>query len=264
MNAHELYRAGRLQDAIAAMNDEVRKNPADIDRRAFLAELLATAGNLDRADLQLDALSQIDSKAAVGIATFRHLVRAAQARMQCFTEGRVPEFLGQPTSAMRGTLEALIHLREGRPEQARAVVEQAEASRVHPRGTCDGKPFDDLRDLDDVCAGVFEVLTSNGKYYWVPIESVALLEFRAVARPRDLLWRRVHMVVREGPDGEVFIPCTYPGRAEDSESLRLGRATEWVEPDGGPIRGRGLRTWLVGEDEKTVLDVQAVEFKSGS
>ena len=264
MNAHELYRAGRLRDAIAAMNDEVRANPADIDRRGFLAELLAIAGNLDRADLQLDALSQIDAKAAVGIASFRHLVRAEQARMQCFNEGRVPEVLAQPSPALRAVLDALVQMRAGKPADARRLTEEAEAAREHPRGTCDGQPFDDMRDLDDVCGGFFEVLTSNGKYYWVPMASVTLLEFRPVARPRDLLWRRVHMVVRDGPDGEVFLPCIYPGHADDAEPLRLGRATEWVDDGGGPIRGRGLRTWLIGDAEKTILDVQTIELSAGA
>ena len=71
-------------------------------------------------------------------------------------------------------------------------------------GTCDGVEFEDLRDLDDLMAPLFEVLTSNGKYYWVPIEQVELIEFRPVVRPRDLLWRRVRMVVKDGPDGEVY------------------------------------------------------------
>lgn len=264
MNAHELFRAGRLRDAIAAMNDEVRKAPADVDRRGFLAELLAIAGNLERADLQLDALSQVDTKAAVGVATFRHLVRAEQARVQCFAEGRVPELLAQPVPALRSALEALTHLRGGNGAEARRLAEQAEAARAHPRGVADGQAFDDLRDLDDLCAGFFEVLTSNGKYYWVPVEAVTLLEFRPVARPRDLLWRRVHMVVREGPDGEVYMPCTYIGRAEDEERFRMGRATEWLEDAGGLIRGRGLRTFLVGETEKTVLELQNVEFHAGA
>ena len=50
------------------------------------------------------------------------------------------------------------------------------------------------------------MLTSTGKYYWIPMERVEMIEFHDPARPRDLLWRRAHMVVRGGPDGEVFLP----------------------------------------------------------
>ena len=69
-------------------------------------------------------------------------------------------------------LEASICLREGDQAKAAQLLAEAEESRPHPTGTCDGKPFDDLRDLDDLVAPVFEVLTSTGKYYWIPMERV--------------------------------------------------------------------------------------------
>ena len=50
-------------------------------------------------------------------------------------------------------------------------------------GTCDGRPFEDSRDLDDLTSCVLEVLTSDGSYYWVPIADVESIEFRPPARP---------------------------------------------------------------------------------
>ncbi len=47
-SAKELLAAGRLNDAIQAMNDEVKRNPTDIQRRGFLAELLCASGRLER------------------------------------------------------------------------------------------------------------------------------------------------------------------------------------------------------------------------
>src|SRR5947209_684246 len=114
MNARELYQAGRLQEAVTAMNGEVRQNPSDTGRRGFLCELLCLAGNLERADTLLDALGQQDAKAAVGVALWRQLIRAEQHRQQFFAEGRLPEFLEQPSPVLRLHLEASIALREGR------------------------------------------------------------------------------------------------------------------------------------------------------
>jgi type VI secretion system protein ImpE len=126
-------------------------------------------------------------------------------------------------------------------------------------GRCNGQPFDDLRDLDDLTSSFFEVLTTTGKYYWVPIERVELVEFRAPQRPRDLVWRRAHMVVRGGPDGEVFLPVLYAGSHEDADDrIRLGRYTDWRSGDGGPVRGMGQRMFLAGDREWGVLELEEI------
>src|SRR5262245_11528456 len=122
MDARELYQAGLLKDAIAAMNAEVKQHPADTGSRALLCELLGFAGNLERADTLLDTLGTQDPQAMVGISLWRHLIRAEQARQQFFGEGRLPEFLGEPTPVLRLHLEASIHLREGRSAEAAKLL----------------------------------------------------------------------------------------------------------------------------------------------
>src|SRR5262249_39127239 len=160
--------------------------------------------------------------------------------------------LGEPRGeGLRLYLEASIRLREGKPAEAAGLLEQAEEKRPKPAGVCNGQPFTDLRDLDDLTAAVFEVLTSTGKYYWIPVERVELVEFRPPARRRALLWRGAHRVVRGGPDGEVSLPALYPGtHAEADDRLRLGRATDWRGAKGEPVRGVGLRTFLVGDETR--------------
>jgi type VI secretion system protein ImpE len=256
VNAKEAFDAGRLNEALAASLQEVKAAPGDAGRRGFLCELACFAGDLERADRQLDLLGDQDPQAAVGVALFRQLVRAEQARQQFFTEGRLPEFLAEPDALLKLHLEASIHLRDGRPEEAAKLLARAEEQRPKVAGRLDGQPFADLRDLDDLTAPVFEVLTSTGKYYWVPVERVELIEFRPARRPRDLLWRRARMIVRDGPDGEVFLPALYPGsHAAAEDGLRLGRATDWRGGAGAPTRGVGLRTFLVGDDTRTVLEM---------
>ena len=108
--------------------------------------------------------------------------------------------------------------------------------------------FDDLRDADDLLAGSFEVLTTTGKYFWIPTERVQTLEFHPPKRPRDLLWRRASMSVADGPDGEVYLPAIYAADDAMTDALRLGRETDWREAEGGPVRGVGQRLFIVGED----------------
>src|SRR5262249_59116124 len=106
-------------------------------------------------------------------------------------------------------------------------LDQAEAERPRVKGSCDGRPFDDLRDLDDLTAAVFEVLTSTGKYYWIPVERVRSIEFRKPERLRDLIWRRAAMSVASAPAAEGFLPATYCANdAEVGDKALLGRVTE--------------------------------------
>jgi type VI secretion system protein ImpE len=259
MNARELYQAGRLQEAITAASAEVKQHPADTVRRGLLCELLCFTGDIDRADLQLDIMAGQEPEATLGLSLFRQLLRAEQARQQFYSEGRLPEFLGQPSSNLQLRLQASICLREGQAAEATRLLDQAEAERIKVTGTCNDKAFLDFRDLDDLTASFFEVLTSNGKYYWIPLEQVELAEFRPPARPRDLLWRRVHMIVRGGPDGEVFVPSLYAGTAtETNDGLRLGRATDWRGGEGQPVRGVGQRTFLVGDDAMSIMELQTL------
>ena len=108
--AGALFRAGKLADAVAAANAAVRKAPADLAPRVLLAELLMFAGNLERADVILDAGSSIDPQAAVVIAEFRQLLRAEMARRQQRRDGRLPEFLGEPTAGLATILQATVAL----------------------------------------------------------------------------------------------------------------------------------------------------------
>jgi type VI secretion system protein ImpE len=112
---------------------------------------------------------------------------------------------------------------------------------------------------------VFEVLTSNGKYYWIPVDRVESIEFRPPQRPRDLLWRRARMIVHDGPDGEVYLPALYAGsHAAAEDGLRLGRATDWAGGQGRPVRGSGQRTFLVGDEAKTLMEIQVLTFGAGN
>jgi type VI secretion system protein ImpE len=260
----ELYKAGKLAEALAAAGDEVKRRPTDSARRGLLAELLCFAGEWERADSQLDVLLQQDPKLAMGLTMLRQLIRAEQARQQFFAAGALPEFLDQPSPLVRLHLDASIRIREGKAQEAAELLQQAEAQRPKPRGTCNGKPFDDFRDLDDLLGPILEVLTSNGKYYWIPIERIERMEFHAPERPRDLLWRRVHMLVSDGPDGEVFLPVLYPGApAEPDDGVRLGRKTDWRggEGDASPVRGIGQRMFLVGDEGRSIMEFQEIVFQ---
>jgi type VI secretion system protein ImpE len=260
-NASELFRAGKLAPAIEAANAGLRKNPADLNARLLLAELLVFADNFERADNILDAAAQIDPTAMIGIAEFRQLLRAAMARRQYSREGRLPEFLDEPTPALREGLAALVALRAGDAEAAAWHAAEAESLRPRVSGHAGDREFDDFRDTDDLHAGFFELLTTTGKYFWIPTERVERVEFHPPRRPRDLAWRRASIAVANGPDGEVYLPAIYEAENRDvADDLRLGRATDWIGPEDGPVRGIGQRIYLAGNDAVGIMELTTISF----
>lgn len=257
-----LFRDGRVADAIDAAGAAVKHAPGEAGPRILLAELLLFQDRLERADTVLDAAQAVDPGAALVIAEFRQLLRAAMLRRQVLTEGRLPEFLGEPSPSQRHLLEALTTLRAGDAVASAQAASAAEAARPAAPGELRqngvGIAFDDFRDADDLWSGTIELLTSTGKYFWVPVERIASMVFHPAQRPRDLVWRRCTMVVSNGPDGDVYIPALYDMPAGTADRLRLGRGTEWS--DAMPVRGSGQRTFLVGEDGQPIQLLTEVEF----
>ena len=261
MNAIELYKEGKLVAAVAAATSDVKSKPTDADSRGLLAELLCFSGDLERADKQLDAIGHQDPQMAVTVALSRQLIRAETARREFFQQGRLPEFLGQPSECLRAHLDASIEIRAGNLAAADEFINKAESLRPKAAGRYGDEPFADFRDLDDTTASFFEVLTSTGKYYWIETACVESLEFKQPAQIRDLLWRQVSMTVCGGPDGEVFLPVVYAGsHDDDDEDIRLGRATDWHGDEGQMVRGVGQRMFMVGEVARTIMEIDSITF----
>lgn len=261
MDPREQFKSGDLSGALASITQDVKRRPADVEARTFFAELLCFTGNFDRVDTQLSIIADQDSARAVAIAQFRQVLRAEVARRQCFDEGRLPRFLAPPPPHVEKALRALAALRAGSGSEAAELLAEAEALRPTLAGTCDGEPFDDFRDADDLTAGLIEVLTVTGEYHWIALSEILDLTFQPPRRPRDLLWRRARLSVRNGPDGEVFVPALYPVMPVDAEdATRLGHATHWSEEPGLPVRGIGQRVFLVGERDLAIMEIGTLSF----
>lgn len=269
-SASQLYQEGQLEEAISAIQNEIKKDPANTSKRAFLTELLCFAGELERADKQLDIITSQEPEAAAGLAFWRQMIRAEQDRQDFFTSGKAPHFIGEPTPMITSLIKASIAIRDGEYPEAIAQIEAAEESKIALEIKCNGEIAEDFRDLDDLTSGVLEVMANNGKYYWIDFSQINSIEFLPPSRPIDLLWRKASIDVKEGPDGEVFIPTIYSsnngsdssnnGNASDALA-KLGRKTEWTQDEDKPLRGIGMRAFLVGEEMKTIMDIDTLEIR---
>src|SRR4051794_2653699 len=93
LSAKDLFKTGKLKEAVALATEGVKAAPAEVERRWLLCELLCFAGDFQRADVQMETIQQQAPQGAPGISLFRQLIRAEQARQEFYTAGRVPEFL---------------------------------------------------------------------------------------------------------------------------------------------------------------------------
>lgn len=257
--AISFFSQGRLDEAIATAASFLKRNPADAGLRISLAEYVLFAGDFERADKLLASAEAVDANLALVVAEFRQLLRAAKRRRNFADEGQPPDFLGTPTEMQTALLRAAVLLRAGDRSAAALAAEAAEAGRRKLAGRHNSKAFDDFRDTDDTVGSNIEVLTTTGRFFWIDAADILSMTMHALSRPRDLIWRRCTMSVRNGPDGEVYLPALYGGGVVDSNELRLGRTTEWN--DEPPIQGRGQRVLLLGEEGIAFHELGSIEFE---
>ncbi len=263
MNATELFRAGRLPEALDAQFKEVKAHPADQGKRLFLFELLAFSGDLDRARRQIEAVQYDQPELAAGTGDYRRLLDAELLRRRLFSELLVPGFFGAPPEHLGLRLEALKRMSEGNHKEASELLIRADALLPTLRGKLNGKDFEGLRDCDDLFSYVLEVM-GQGHYYWVPLEQVESLAIKAPRFPRDVIWLPARLDLRDGASGEVFLPTLYPRSHEHSDNaIKLGRATDWKGEEGGPMLGVGARQFLVGDDAVALLDWRELTLEEG-
>jgi type VI secretion system protein ImpE len=234
MNSKELFRAGRLAEAIQALGAELRENPADARRRTFLFELLCFAGEYERAEKHLDILAQGGKDAELGALLYRAALHAERTRNELFIRNEYP----------------------------RAALEGAAAAPV--AGTLNGQPFLTLEDGDPRIGARLEVYAA-GQYMWIPLAHVASLELQPPKRLRDLIWAPA--LVRTGPAfkdrelGEVFIPVLAPfSYRNPDEAVKLGRVTEWQDIGGGEQAPVGQKMLLVDGEDFPILELRRLEI----
>ena len=85
MDAQQLFKAGKLSEAIPALNALLRDKPSDVRSRTFLFELLCFAGEYERAEKQLIILQEETSKdSMLGALLYRAALAAERTRQEMF------------------------------------------------------------------------------------------------------------------------------------------------------------------------------------
>jgi type VI secretion system protein ImpE len=268
MTPQELLRAGRLTDAIAAQTGVVKSRPTDADARFMLFALLCFAGELERAEVHLEAVSVADESTRVGSSLYHALLAAEYERRKVYREGARPVMPPDPPRTVELRLEALAALRSGHADAARTALDAAAEEAVALSGKLNGEGFDGLRDYDDVLGQILEIY-AGGRCLWMPMERIRKLELAEPRQQLDLLWARAELEDVDGEQVTVHLPVLYEGSFEHAkEAVRLGQATEWIDCHAAALRGAGQKVLFTvrGEDEREtgLLDVRTLEIQAGA
>jgi len=262
MTAKELFDAGDLSAAVAKVGDELKHDPADARRRSFLFELLCFSGDLDRAAKQLDVIGRGGADAEIAVTRYRAALEAEKLRRALFTEGRTPGLPKDVPAYTQPHLEAIGHVRQGRIEQARGLLEQALETRPSVPCTINGDGFDDIRDADDLLAPFLEIFTVNN-YSWVPWEAVKSITIEPPKHLRDLIWLPATVELHIGPLGEVFLPVLYAeSYLHPDNQVKLGRVTDFRDEAAG-LTGlalaSGQRMLVAGDHDWPLLEIRQLD-----
>jgi len=243
-----------LIEALEAGRDAVRTNPTDRSARHLYIDLLVLAGDYEKADAQCGLASTFSPDDAIGFAMLRNQLRAMAARRAWFETGAVPAFPEGPSALDQAAIALGIAHRAG--DDARAALHGLETLRGNRPMLWNGKPVDDLRDLDDRIPHALEVLMTGGSYLWIDFAKIDAVTIEPIARPRDLAFRRAELALRDGSTAPVLLPAIYYGTETDPKLL-LGRETDWVTEPSGITAGRGQRCFLAGDDLVSFHDAES-------
>lgn len=258
-DADQLLRAGDLDGARRALVEVVRARPADEGARMFLFQLLAVAGEWDKAKKQLELLAQLSPEAQMLSVAYGQAVDAERERADVFAgKAKIKQLVSSDWA--EGLVDAIEHYANGRVAEGDAARDAAFEAAPDTPGTLDDVAFDWIADADSRFGPAFEAIVGC-RYGLVPFDMVASIKSEGPKDLRDTVWYPVQLAFKSGQSVAAMLPTRYPGsEASDEVNERLGRATSWRDTASGQA-GSGQHLWALStEDERDLLSVRQLVF----
>ncbi len=258
MLAEQSLREGRVEEALAELQDHVRKAPDNAEYRVFLFQLLCVLGDWERARAQLKVLGELNPLSLPLVHVYGTAITCELLRGEVFAGAKTPLIMGEPSPWVALLLQGLSEAAHGRGAAAAALrAEALEKAQAVP-GTIDGQAFDWIADADSRLGPVCEAVI-DGRYYWVPFERIRSIALEAPSDLRDVVWMPAQLRLANGGEASALIPARYPGSETDADNvIRLGRKTEWDEVAPETYHGRGQRMFATPGGEYALLSVRRI------
>lgn len=262
MKAAELVQAGRLTEALNALQAEIRQNPGDSKLRIFLFQLNCVLGRLDKALTQLQVVASLNAETMLLAQIFRPVIACELLRREVFAGKRTPLLFGEPAEWMGWLVQANTLLAEGKTKAAAELRAKALEAAPASSGQVDGQAFEWIADADSRLGPMLEVMM-DGKYYWIPFCRIARIEIEKPSDLRDLVWTPAKFTWTNGGAVSAHIPVRYPD-TENSEddALRLARKTDWREAGAECYLGLGQRVLATDAADLPLLQCRVIQLNN--
>ncbi|MFT6458147.1 type VI secretion system accessory protein TagJ [Pseudophaeobacter arcticus] len=259
MTPEEHLRAGDPDQALAALQEQVRADPSNAKLRIFLFQLLCILGDWKRAVAQLRLSAELDANATVMAQAYREAILCEVYREKVFKGEKDPLILGEPEAWLAQLIEAQKMLAQGHVAQATALREAAYEAAPTSAGTINGTAFDWIADADMRLGPVLEVIL-NGRYFWLPFAQIQSLEIDEPSDLRDTVWMAGTLTLANEGALAVLIPTRYPGSETAEAGAKLARMTNWQDLGGGAYIGFGQRLLTIGEQDFPLMDIRQLKI----
>lgn len=254
MDAQELISEGKLAEALAALQDQVRKDPSNARYRTFLFQLLSVMGQWNRALTQLNVVAELDAAALPMAQTYREAIQCEALRDEIFAGKRSPLIFGEPEPWLVLLAEALKHDGAKGEDMRAKAFEEAPAS----PGKINEEAFEWVADADPRLGPVLEAIV-NGRYFWIPFHRIRSIQCDAPEDLRDAVWTPARFTWANEATAVGLIPTRYSGTLASNEAaLMLSRRTEWR--DDLPLGQRMLTT---DANDYALMDLRSAEIGNG-
>jgi type VI secretion system protein ImpE len=267
--AEENIRAGKLEEALADLQAQVKKAPADPRLRVFLFQLLAVKGQWERAATQLEVAGKLDPSTMEMVHAYRAVLPCERLRTSVFAGDKTPLLFGEPAPWMALLVQALRLTAEGKFAEGRALRDKAFVQAPTTTGTLtargagettDERPFAWIADADPRLGPMLEGIV-NGRYYWIPFSRIRELSFEAPADLRDVAWTPALVTFANGGETVAFVPTRYPGsEAASDPAIVTARSTIWNEREAETFLGLGQRVFATDGGEHALMDVRRIRL----
>jgi type VI secretion system protein ImpE len=261
MQAEELLRAGQLQEALVALEGQIRSDPADAKLRVFLFQLLAVMGDWERALSQLNVAAELDAINLLMAQVCRAALNCEALRAEVFAGKRSPLIFGEPEEWIGWLVQANQMIAEGKYEGAQKLRERAFEAAPAIAGSIDNNQFEWIADADSRLGPVLEAIV-DGKYYWVPFTAIKQIRIEPPTDLRDMVWSPAQFTWANSGEASGFIPTRYPGsESSEDNAIQLARKTEWMEHPGDTYLGLGQRVLATDKDEFSLMQVRQIDLE---
>ena len=261
MEAREHLQAGRLPEALASLQEAIRKVPADPGLRIFLFELCSVLGEWEKATRQLEILAELDADGLVLSRMFQPIIQSELVRAKVFAGTDTPLIFGEPEPWMSSLVQANYLLATGQAAAARPLRDEAFAAAPASAGAIGDQPFAWLADADSRLGPMLEVFLER-KYFWVPFSRIASIEMEPPESLRDILWVNAQFTWINGGAASGHIPTRYSGtESSQDHALRLSRKTEWLDRGEDLFAGLGQRMLSSDQSDHPLLEIRRIAFE---